>query len=197
MWLASASFTPAAAERPPFKSKAPPAKARRRFSLRRLGVRRLRVVQAAEVEAAQGYRGARRDDVDKARRPAEFFGCVRASRVHGRRGVFVDTGTGRDEPLWRQPYGHGERTWRTDMANGETCDDGNTVTEACAYGLMSCSVCNAMCRSVGHPHRLLARKRRTTFTSRTSTRAPSPRPADDVAATERKAVVRELEVAFR
>jgi cysteine-rich repeat protein len=30
----------------------------------------------------------------------------------------------------------------------ETCDDMNTVTEACAYGLMSCMVCDATCRTV-------------------------------------------------
>ena len=30
----------------------------------------------------------------------------------------------------------------------ETCDDGNVVTEACVYGLMSCTVCNATCQSV-------------------------------------------------
>ena len=31
---------------------------------------------------------------------------------------------------------------------GEACDDGNTVTEECMYGLMSCTVCNATCESV-------------------------------------------------
>ena len=31
---------------------------------------------------------------------------------------------------------------------GETCDDGNTTTEACAYGLMSCMVCDATCSAV-------------------------------------------------
>jgi len=30
----------------------------------------------------------------------------------------------------------------------EQCDDGNTVTESCAYGLMSCVVCNSMCQQV-------------------------------------------------
>jgi cysteine-rich repeat protein len=30
---------------------------------------------------------------------------------------------------------------------GEQCDDGNTLTEACAYGLMSCTVCNASCKN--------------------------------------------------
>ena len=32
-------------------------------------------------------------------------------------------------------------------AGGETCDDGNTVTEECAYGELSCSVCNASCQT--------------------------------------------------
>jgi hypothetical protein len=31
---------------------------------------------------------------------------------------------------------------------GEDCDDGNTVTEECAYGLTSCTVCDASCTSV-------------------------------------------------
>ncbi|MDP2692947.1 MAG: hypothetical protein Q8O88_04880, partial [bacterium] len=31
---------------------------------------------------------------------------------------------------------------------GETCDDGNTVTEACAYGLTSCTVCGTVCTNV-------------------------------------------------
>ncbi len=31
---------------------------------------------------------------------------------------------------------------------GEQCDDGNTTTEACAYGLMSCQVCNSTCQLV-------------------------------------------------
>jgi cysteine-rich repeat protein len=31
---------------------------------------------------------------------------------------------------------------------GETCDDGNTVTEKCAYGQTSCLVCNAVCQEV-------------------------------------------------
>ena len=30
---------------------------------------------------------------------------------------------------------------------GESCDDGNTVTEECAYGEISCSVCNATCQT--------------------------------------------------
>jgi cysteine-rich repeat protein len=30
---------------------------------------------------------------------------------------------------------------------GEQCDDGNTVTEACSYGQMSCTVCNATCHN--------------------------------------------------
>lgn len=29
--------------------------------------------------------------------------------------------------------------------NGENCDDGNTVTEACAYGAQSCTVCGSSC----------------------------------------------------
>jgi len=32
---------------------------------------------------------------------------------------------------------------------GEDCDDHNTITEDCAYGAMSCTVCNAACHSVG------------------------------------------------
>ena len=32
-------------------------------------------------------------------------------------------------------------------AGGETCDDGNSVTEECAYGELSCSVCNASCQT--------------------------------------------------
>ena len=32
---------------------------------------------------------------------------------------------------------------------GESCDDGNRATEACAYGEVSCRVCNALCQSVG------------------------------------------------
>ncbi len=31
---------------------------------------------------------------------------------------------------------------------GEACDDGNAATEACAYGLRACTVCDAGCRSV-------------------------------------------------
>ena len=34
------------------------------------------------------------------------------------------------------------------IGSGESCDDGNTVTEQCAYGELSCSVCNASCQSV-------------------------------------------------
>ena len=34
------------------------------------------------------------------------------------------------------------------VETGEGCDDMNTVTEACAYGLMSCTVCSATCQSV-------------------------------------------------
>jgi cysteine-rich repeat protein len=33
-------------------------------------------------------------------------------------------------------------------SGGETCDDGNTVTEECSYGQLSCTVCNASCQSV-------------------------------------------------
>lgn len=29
---------------------------------------------------------------------------------------------------------------------GETCDDGNAITESCAYGAPSCTVCNATCQ---------------------------------------------------
>ena len=32
-----------------------------------------------------------------------------------------------------------------DSADGEDCDDGNNATEACAYGLETCSVCTAGC----------------------------------------------------
>ena len=32
--------------------------------------------------------------------------------------------------------------------DGETCDDGNTVTEECAYGLPSCLVCDSDCQEV-------------------------------------------------
>jgi cysteine-rich repeat protein len=35
----------------------------------------------------------------------------------------------------------------TDGTNGETCDDGNTTTETCAYGQTSCTVCNSSCAS--------------------------------------------------
>ena len=28
---------------------------------------------------------------------------------------------------------------------GESCDDGNAITEACAYGLDACTVCAADC----------------------------------------------------
>ena len=31
------------------------------------------------------------------------------------------------------------------LESGETCDDGNTVTEACAYGETSCTVCDGSC----------------------------------------------------
>ena len=31
---------------------------------------------------------------------------------------------------------------------GEACDDGNTVTESCAYGETSCTVCDASCGEV-------------------------------------------------
>jgi formylglycine-generating enzyme required for sulfatase activity len=34
------------------------------------------------------------------------------------------------------------------VETGETCDDGNTVTEQCSYGNLSCTVCNASCQSV-------------------------------------------------
>lgn len=33
-------------------------------------------------------------------------------------------------------------------AAGEICDDGNTITEVCAYGATSCTVCDATCQSV-------------------------------------------------
>jgi len=34
------------------------------------------------------------------------------------------------------------------IGSGETCDDGNTLTEECAYGDVSCTVCNASCQSI-------------------------------------------------
>lgn len=34
------------------------------------------------------------------------------------------------------------------VEQNEQCDDGNTVTEVCAYGLASCTVCNSSCQSV-------------------------------------------------
>lgn len=34
-----------------------------------------------------------------------------------------------------------------DIDTGEDCDDSNTVTETCAYGLQSCTVCNATCHN--------------------------------------------------
>jgi cysteine-rich repeat protein len=33
------------------------------------------------------------------------------------------------------------------IGSGETCDDGNAVTEECAYGDLSCTVCNATCQT--------------------------------------------------
>ncbi len=33
------------------------------------------------------------------------------------------------------------------VESGETCDDGNTATETCAYGQTSCLVCNGSCQS--------------------------------------------------
>ena len=33
------------------------------------------------------------------------------------------------------------------VSTGETCDDGNAVTETCAYGLESCTVCDASCNT--------------------------------------------------
>jgi cysteine-rich repeat protein len=34
------------------------------------------------------------------------------------------------------------------ISGAESCDDGNTVTETCAYGQFSCTVCNNVCQSV-------------------------------------------------
>jgi formylglycine-generating enzyme required for sulfatase activity len=34
------------------------------------------------------------------------------------------------------------------VETGESCDDGNRVTEACAYAALSCTVCDASCQSV-------------------------------------------------
>ena len=33
------------------------------------------------------------------------------------------------------------------VTSGEDCDDGNTITEVCEYGLASCTVCAANCTS--------------------------------------------------
>ena len=33
-------------------------------------------------------------------------------------------------------------------AEGEACDDGNTITEACDYGESSCTVCSSTCENV-------------------------------------------------
>ena len=35
-----------------------------------------------------------------------------------------------------------------ELEPGEDCDDGDARTEACAYGLASCTVCDATCRLV-------------------------------------------------
>jgi hypothetical protein len=35
-----------------------------------------------------------------------------------------------------------------DDGDGEGCDDGNAVTETCAYGQMACTVCNSTCQQV-------------------------------------------------
>lgn len=35
------------------------------------------------------------------------------------------------------------------MSATEECDDHNTITESCTYGARSCTVCDAMCHSVG------------------------------------------------
>lgn len=38
------------------------------------------------------------------------------------------------------------------VETGETCDDGNTISETCTYGQTSCTVCNSTCQSVaGQP----------------------------------------------
>ncbi|MBU2639138.1 MAG: hypothetical protein KKG75_00340 [Nanoarchaeota archaeon] len=34
------------------------------------------------------------------------------------------------------------------IGTGETCDDGNTVTETCTYGQTSCTICNSACKSI-------------------------------------------------
>jgi cysteine-rich repeat protein len=35
-----------------------------------------------------------------------------------------------------------------DIAEGEECDDNNNITEACAYGLTACTVCDATCNII-------------------------------------------------
>ena len=46
-----------------------------------------------------------------------------------------------DDCRTRRSCGDGARQ----TSAGEDCDDGNAITEICAYGLMSCSVCDASC----------------------------------------------------
>ena len=35
------------------------------------------------------------------------------------------------------------------IGEGENCDDGNSITETCPYGVRSCRVCDAQCRDIG------------------------------------------------
>jgi len=35
-----------------------------------------------------------------------------------------------------------------DVETGEDCDDGNTITESCDYGLQSCTVCDSDCQNI-------------------------------------------------
>ena len=37
---------------------------------------------------------------------------------------------------------------KVDALIGETCDDGNEVTEVCPYGLRECTVCDETCQSL-------------------------------------------------
>ncbi len=57
------------------------------------------------------------------------------------------TGETCDVELWTcsaPPRGCGDGVRAAD----EECDDGNTITESCAYGQMSCAVCDASCHQV-------------------------------------------------
>ncbi len=68
-------------------------------------------------------------------------------------GVFEDPQSCLDEEVCREdgdaaqcvPAACGDSVIQEGM---EQCDDGNTITEPCAYGVESCTVCNAMCMEV-------------------------------------------------